>query len=542
MRDIGFSYKVFNPYLVAAIAVMGGLLFGFDVSSMSSLISNDNYVEYFGTGEPGDRSVSAMRQAGITASMAGGSFLGSLVSGPTSDKLGGKPVLQMAAWIWIIGCAIQCSAINMAQLIMGRIIGGFGVGFASSQAPVYVAEMSPKRLRGALVGVFQWFVTWGILIMFYIGYGCGHINGPASFRAAWGIMMIPGLVFFVGTLFLTESPRWLAAHEKWEDAIYIISHVQAKGDENDENVRIEVEEIKGAVYVEQNSKFRFYHLFSRKNIRRTFIGATCQMWQQLTGMNVEMYYITTIFSFAGYEGDSNLIASSIQYVINVVMTIPALLFVDRWGRRRVMFYGAIIMMAWMIAMAAVLGQYSYPLSEEETSDPQVRIMIPKSEQDASKGLIAITYLFVATYAPTWGPVGWIYCSEIFPLEQRATANALCASVNWIFNLAIALFSPQAFVSITWQTYIIFAVFCFTMALHVFLMYPETHGLTLEEVSELWEADIPAWKTSKWRPTIVPQIADIDAAKGGGAPSLKDKVEPSTEHIDDVSFKSQELSA
>jgi len=541
MVDIGVRYKVFNPYLVAGIAVMGGLLFGFDVSSMSSLISNKHYIDYFGTGDEGEKSVSAIRQAGITASMAGGSFLGSIVSGPTSDLLGRKPVLQLSSWIWVIGCAIQCSAINMTQLILGRIIAGFGVGFASSQAPVYVAEMSPKRLRGALVGVFQWFVTWGILIMFYIGYGCGHINGPSSFRAAWGIMMVPGLFFFLGTLFLTESPRWLAAKNRWDEAIEIIARVQAKGNKEDPIVKVEVEEIKHAVLVESQSNFKFFHLFSRKNIRRTFIGATCQMWQQLTGMNVDMYYITTIFSFAGYEGDSNLIASSIQYIINVVMTIPALLFIDRWGRRRVMYYGALIMMAWMIAMAAVLGQYSRALGPQGLNgNPQIRIQIPADQKSASKGLIAISYLFVATFAPTWGPAGWIYCSEIFPLEQRATGNALCAAINWVFNLAIALFTPQAFVSITWKTYIIFAVFCFSMATHVFLMYPETHGLTLEEVSELWEANIPAWKTTHWRPSRVPKIEDIDAAGGGRAPSIKEKA--TTDHIENYSNKSESINA
>lgn len=533
MLDIGFKYKVYNPYVVASLAVMGGLLFGFDISSMSSMMTNSHYVAYFGKYDAteGKVAMGAMRQAGVTASMAGGSFLGSLVSGPTCDRVGRKPVQQAAAIMWVIGAAIQCSSINITQLILGRIIAGFGVGFCSSQVPVYVAEMSPKKLRGTLVGLFQWFTTWGILIMFYIGFGCSQIKSNAAFRATWGIQMVPGALFFLGTLFLTESPRWLAAHGQWDEAARIISKIQAKGDLNNEIVRIELEEIKEAVRIEQSSNFKFFDLFrTRTNLRRTLVGMSCQMWQQLTGMNVDMYYITTIFAFAGYSGNSNLVASSIQYVINTVMTIPALLFIDRWGRRRVMYYGAFIMMVWMVAMAAVLGKYSVHLDHGLNGDPQVRIQIPSNEKSASRAVIAISYLFVATFAPTWGPAGWIYCSEIFPLHQRAQANALCAAVNWIFNMSIALFTPAAFVNITWRTYIIFAAFCFAMCIHVFLMYPETHGLSLEEVGELWDADIPAWRTTNWQPSTPRLIAE------NGVSSLKET--GNVEHVDNFDEKSE----
>lgn len=540
MIDIGFKYKVYNPYIVAAIAVMGGMLFGFDISSMSSLLSNENYVQYFGVaGEDGRKTISAIRQAGITSSMSGGSFLGSLIAGPTSDKLGRKPVLQLSSWVWIIGAAIQTSSQNVTQLILGRIIAGFAVGMASSQVPVFIAEMAPKKFRGMLVGAFQWFVTWGILIMFYIGFGCGQIKSDAAFRVTWGIQMVPGLVFFIGTLFINESPRWLAAKGHWEKAIDIIAKINAKGDFNDPVVKVEVEEIKEAVRIEKNSNFRFWHLFKGKtNLRRTFIGVTCQMWQQLTGINVDMYYVTTVFKFAGYEGNANLVASSIQYIINTVTTIPALIFVDRWGRRPLLFFGAVLMAAWMAAMAGVLAVNAIPKPNGLNGDPQIRLEIPPDRKSASKGLIAISYLFVASYAPTWGPGGWIYCSEIFPLEQRALGNALCASVNWAFNLAIGMFTPSAFVNITWKTYIVFAVFCFAMAIHVFLMYPETHGLCLEEVEELFQSEIPAWRSNSFKPSR-PQVEDIDAVGGGYAPSLKEKA--TVEHIDSTSAEEYSLS-
>ncbi|KAK9384090.1 general substrate transporter [Kockiozyma suomiensis] len=478
----------YNPYLVAAAATIGGMLFGFDISSVSAFVSDDDYLAFF-------NSPDSVRQGGITASMAGGSFLGSLASGPFSDVVGRKYAIQVGAVIWIIGSAVQCSVQNTAQLICGRVISGVAIGICSAQVPVYISELSPKRIRGRLVGLFQWAVTWGIMIMFYISYGCSFIDGPASFRTAWGIQMVPGALLLSALFFFPESPRWLASHDRWEESIDIIRHVQGiEGDQDSDELRIELQELKEAVRIDQLSKELGYRDLFRKGSRlRTFVGVTAQIWQQLTGMNVMMYYVVYTFDMAGYTGNTGLVSSSIQYVINMVMTVPALLFIDKWGRRPLLIYGAIAQCIWLFAVSGLMAQYGHYVDALE-GNANIRWTVP--DKTAAKAIIACNYLFVASFAMTWGPGIWLYVSEIFPMRQRASGNGFCAAWNWIFNFALAFFVPPAFRNIQWKTYLIFAVFCIAMSFHVFFLFPETKGKTLEEVDIIWEEHIAPWKSAK----------------------------------------------
>lgn len=212
-----------------------------------------------------------------------------------------------------------------------------------------------------------------------------------------------------------------------------------------------------------------------------------------------VYYITYVFQMAGLSGNNLLVSSSIQYVINVVMTVPALLFVDRWGRRPTLLIGAALMMTWLFANGGLLATYGkYAGPEGVNHIPEASYLV---QGPASKAVIACSYLFVASFAPTWGPVSWIYPPELYPLRVRGKAVALATSANWAFNFALGYFVPPAFVNIQWRTYIIFGVFCLAMFIHVFFMFPETAGKTLEEVEDLFTdphgpkyIGTPAWKT------------------------------------------------
>jgi MFS family permease len=211
-----------------------------------------------------------------------------------------------------------------------------------------------------------------------------------------------------------------------------------------------------------------------------------------------VYYISYVFGMAGYSGNANLLASSIQYVINVVMTIPALIYVDRWGRRPTLLIGAALMGTWMFANAGILGGQGVVIPGGVDGVPAESMQLTGA---AARGLIACTYLFVASYAPTWGPVSWIYPPELFPLRLRGKGVALATSSNWAFNLALGLFTPPAFVNIKWKVYLVFGIFNLAMFIHVFFMFPETAGKTLEETENMFEdpngpkyIGTPAWKT------------------------------------------------
>ncbi|MCJ1442192.1 MAG: hypothetical protein MMC23_002685 [Stictis urceolatum] len=513
-----------NIYFIAAIAVIGGGLFGFDISSMSAIINTDQYKCYFNQ-DPTDPCGGPRPavQGGVVAAMPGGSWLGALISGFLSDILGRKLAIVVGGCIWIVGSIISAAAQNLPMLAVGRIINGLCVGICSAQVPVYISELAPPSKRGRLVGAQQWAITWGIMIMFYISYGTSHLAGAASFRIPWALQMVPALGLILGLMFMPESPRWLARRDRWEEAHEILALVHAKGNKDDPFVLRELEEIKDMCEFERrNADVTYLELFKPNMINRTHIGIFTQVWSQLTGMNVMMYYIGYVFTMAGLSGNNLLLSSSIQYVINVAMTVPALLFVDRWGRRPTLLVGAALMATWLFANAGILAAHGHPAPPggvDGTPEASWEVTGP-----ASKAVIACSYLFVASYAPTWGPVSWIYPPELYPLRVRGKAVALATSSNWAFNFALAYFVPPSFVNIQWRTYILFAVFCVAMFIHVFFMFPETAGKTLEEVEALFTdpagpkyIGTPAWKTHVSTREVLAQekgLVDVEKAKVG----------------------------
>lgn len=421
-----------------------------------------------------------------------------------------------------IGSIISCASQNIGMLVVGRVINGLAVGIESAQVPVYIAEISPPSKRGRFIGMQQWAITWGILIMYYISYGSANIGGrtsadysTAAFRVPWGLQMVPGIFLFFMMMLLPESPRWLARKDRWDECHAVLTLVHGHGDPDHPFVALELQDIKDMCAFEASiADVTYLDLFKPNMLNRTIIGVFTQIWSQLTGMNVmsefypyltrlpstneAVYYISYVFSMAGYSGNANLLASSIQYIINVLMTIPALLWMDKWGRRPTFLIGAALMCTWMFANAGILAAHGTIIPKDERDSPQVSMSVGGG---AAKGLIACTYLFVASYAPTWGPASWTYPPELFPLRLRGKGVAFATSSNWAFNTALGLFTPVAFENITWKSYIIFGVFNVAMFIHVFFMFPETAGKTLEETAHIFEdpngikyIGTPAWKT------------------------------------------------
>lgn len=499
---IDITPNIYNIYVIAFITCISGMMFGFDISSMSAFIGEDYYNNYFFP-----NGVSANMQGFITASMSLGSFFGSVASTFASEPFGRRFTLLICAFLWIVGAAVQSSAQNQGQLIAGRLIAGIGIGFGSSVAPVLGAELAPRKIRGLIGGIFQLSVTIGIVIMFYISFGFHHLNSVGSFRLAWAMQIIPGICLFVGVFFVPESPRWLAKRGYWEEAEEIVAKIQAKGNRDDPEVQIEISEIKEQIIIDEDNKsFGYKDLISKKYRMRTFTAVMGQVWQQLTGMNVMMYYIVYIFSMAGKEKNANLVASSIQYVLNFVMTLPALYLIDKIGRRKLLITGALCMMVWQSVVAGVLGGVSVPAYISET----VRIQIQNNNAGAN-AVIAACYLFVCSFAATWGVGIWVYCSEVWgDSASRQRGASVSTAANWIVNFAIAMYTPSSFKNLTWKVYIIYACMCLAMAIHVYFGFPETKSKRLEEIGQMWDEGVPAWKSSKWQPRI-PVLTDGELA-------------------------------
>lgn len=233
--------------------------------------------------------------------MSAGSFAGAIAAGFLSDILGRRGALQVSCLIWVIGAAIQCSAQNVAHLVAGRVISGLAVGITSSQVCVYLAELAPARIRGRIVGIQQWAIEWGILIMYLIAYGCiKGVHSSASFRICWGIQGVPGLILLAALFFFPESPRWLAGKERWEECLDVLAALHGKGDRNNPIVQVEFEEVQEAARIAHEARdVSILSLFTPKLLKRTICGMSVQMWQQLLGGNVAMYYVVYIFKMAG---------------------------------------------------------------------------------------------------------------------------------------------------------------------------------------------------------------------------------------------------
>ncbi|KAH2539008.1 hypothetical protein KXW97_005365 [Aspergillus fumigatus] len=483
----GTMYRISNIYVLAAFGTIGGALFGFDVSSMSAWIGTHQYLDYF-------NSPDSNLQGGITASMSAGSFAGAIAAGFISDRIGRRLSLLVASLVWITGAVIQCSAQNVAHLVAGRVISGLSVGITSSQVCVYLAELAPARIRGRIVGIQQWAIEWGILIMYLVSYGCSEgVHSPAAFRIAWGVQAVPGLILAVALLFFPESPRWLASKERWEESLDTLALLHGHGDRNHPEVQVEWEEVQEAVRIAREAKdVSLFALLGPRVWKRTMCGVSVQVWQQLLGGNVAMYYVVYIFQMANMPGDTVLYSSAIQYVIFLVTTGVILPHIDRIGRRLLLLSGSIICMALHYAIAGIMATYGNPVDEID-GNKNLRWEIKGAP---GKGVIACSYIFVGIYGLTWAPAAWIYASEVFPLKYRAKGVGLSAAGNWIFNFALAYFVAPAFTNIKWKTYIIFGVFCTVMTFHVFFMYPETARRSLEEIDMMFDSKVKAWQSHK----------------------------------------------
>jgi MFS family permease len=246
---------------------------------MSAIVVTDQYVNYFNNPH-------GVIQGAIGSSLAAGSVLGAIIAGPISDKYGRRDAIAFACLWWILGTAVQVSTHSTGQLIAGRILNGICVGITSSQVPVYLAEIAKKDVRGSIVVIQQLAIEFGILVMYFIGYGCSFIDNKnkgstTSFRVAWAFQFVPAICLLIGIPFLPRSPRWLAKVGRTEEAIEILAQIQAGGNKDDPLVVAEWEEITTMLIAEREGVKGWRKFTANGMWRRTFAGASVQAWQQL---------------------------------------------------------------------------------------------------------------------------------------------------------------------------------------------------------------------------------------------------------------------
>ncbi|ESZ95807.1 quinate permease [Sclerotinia borealis F-4128] len=474
-------FKNYRVYFLTAVAYMGSLLFGYDTGVMGSVLALKSFRGDFGlpldsTGFGGSKN--AQVASNVVSLLTAGCFFGSIAAAFCNDRFGRKYSLIGFSVIFLVGAAIQTSASHsLGQIYAGRVVAGLGVGGMSSITPVFVTENAPPAIRGRITGMFQEFLVLGSTFAYWLNYGVAlHIpTSTKQWRIPVAIQLIPGGFLLIGLFFLKESPRWLAKQGRYEEATASMAWTRCTTIEDEEVVQ-EIAEIRASIEEElaQTEGLTWKECFQPAN-RFRFITAFCLMfWQQFSGTNSIGYYAPQIFETVGISAaNTALFATGIYGTVKVVTTAIFLITgIDTLGRRKSLIFGAAWMMSMMFILASVL--VTHPPDTKST------IVSP-----ASIAMVVIIYFFVIGYSASWGPIPWVYVSEIFPTRLRSYGVGLAASTQWLCNFSITEITPIAVSNIGWRTFLMFGFFCLGMGVWSFFIVRETKGKTLEELDILF---------------------------------------------------------
>jgi SP family xylose:H+ symportor-like MFS transporter len=427
------------------VAALGGLLFGFDTAVISG--TTDWLKKIF------DLSDFAL---GFTvASALIGTIIGSIAVGRPSDRYGRRIVLFILAVFYFIsgiGCAL---AWNWASFMIFRFIGGLAVGGASVVSPMYIAEISPARLRGRLVAITQFNIVLGVLLAYFSNYIIGSLNlGASEWRWMFGVMAVPAVVFFVLLFFTPQSPRWLVARNRVEEARAVLQMCGT----NSASLQGEIQDIQASLDLRHHSlQEPFLSARYRKPI---LLAMAIAIFNQLSGINAVVYYTKHIFEMAGYGSTDALLQAVIIGVVNLFCTITAMSVIDHFGRKRLMIIGSI---GYILSLSA--AAYSF-----------------YSGAGGQMLLISLV-VFIASHAFGQGTVIWVFISEIFPNRIRARGQALGSFTHWVMAAAISWTFPMIAAASGWMTFAFYAVCCVGQLIWVLTAMPETKGISLEKIQQ-----------------------------------------------------------
>ncbi|PCH34180.1 general substrate transporter [Wolfiporia cocos MD-104 SS10] len=498
------------------VALGEGFIFGYDMGVISGCLIMSDFAARFGqTGSDGVPYLSSSRQSIITSLLSAGTIVGAIAQAFTSDRFGRRGSILIWSAVFTIGTVIQTATVHaIAQITFGRFVSGLGVGALSAIVPLYNGETAPKALRGALIVIYQVQIFMGIFIADIIELGTHNISGPASWRIPIGLQMLWGLILLSGIFFLPESPRHLLGTGRETQALAVVAELNSVP-EDDPIVREIIEELEVAIRAEnEGGKVTWMECFSQRNMlwKRTINGMMLQFIQQLNGQNFYFYYGDTFFQAAGTQL-SPYVIQSILGGISVAGVIPALYLIDAWGRRRAsthllwliscadrvsiswqsLLVGALLEATCAI-IAGLVGHFLLAPSGTPSN------MLTLRNRQGGDVLIAFAIIHVFTYGLFWGATPWVYLAESFPLRVRPKCIALGSASNWVWNFLLSFFSPRISARIGPLILLIFFGMLLFGFVYVYLFIPETVGLSLEEVDELYRSGVKPWNSVGWQPS------------------------------------------
>jgi len=433
-----------NSYLLKStiVAALGGLLFGFDTAVISG--TTHALTETFRL---------SPFALGITVSSAlWGTVLGSLFAGIPGDKFGRRDSLRIMAVLYVVsalGCAF---AGNLSVLIIARFLGGLGIGGSSVLGPMYIAEIAPAKWRGRLVGLFQFNIVFGILLAYLSNYIVGTMQfGAAEWRWKLGVSAAPALLFLLMLFGIPRSPRWLVKKQRIDEAREVLRII---GEENYEQQLQEITTSIDAEHVTDDSLLSWKYRFP------IFLAVSIGLFNQLSGINAILYYLNDIFAYAGFSKVSSDIQTVVIGGTNLLFTMLAMSVIDRIGRKTLLLIGS-------VGTAACLGGVA-------------AIFLTHSHQNL---LVWLLTGYIAFFAFSQGAVIWVFISEVFPNRVRAGGQSLGSFSHWIMNALISGIFPLLAASSGGYPFVFFAIMMVLQFFVVLFVYPETKGVSLEQMQK-----------------------------------------------------------
>lgn len=435
-----------NAYLLRAtiVSALGGLLFGFDTAVIAGT-----------TAALTDRFSLSPENLGFTvASALWGTILGAMFASIPGDRIGRKGSLKWMAVLYFLSAAGCALAWDWNSLLIFRFIGGLGIGGSSVLGPTYIAEIAPASKRGRLVGFFQFNIVCGILLAYFSNYLIGTMGLPADLEWRWklGISAIPALLFFLMLFGIPQSPRWLVQKGRVDEARDIL---RMSGEPAYEK---ELADIVRSIDADHGHAEE--SLWKMKYRMPIFLAVSIGLFNQLTGINAILYYLNDIFEKAGFSKDSGGLQTVAIGFTNLVFTMLAMSVIDRIGRKTLLLIGSV---GTAVTLAGVAWIYSSGTHEG--------------------WLLWLLIGFMASFAFSQGAVIWVYLSEVFPNRVRAKGQSLGSLTHWLANALISWAFPAVAAISKPAPFVFFAVMCVLQFFTVLMVYPETKGVTLEEMQK-----------------------------------------------------------
>ncbi|HEV7218752.1 MAG TPA: sugar porter family MFS transporter [Terriglobales bacterium] len=442
----GIASKIaMNKYLLKStvVAALGGLLFGFDTAVISGTTG----------GLTQTYSLSPAMLGVTVASALWGTVLGAMLAGVPGDRLGRRNSLRLMAILYLVS-AIGCAfAWSWPALITFRFMGGIAIGGSSVLGPMYIAEIAPAKMRGRLVGFFQFNVVFGILLAYFSNYEIG-LRGFGGLEWRWelGVTAIPAAFFFLMLFGIPESPRWLVKQRRVAEASTVL---EASGEQNFQR---DIEEIVESIRIEEDRAKE--KLFSRRYAFPILLAVTIGMFNQLSGINAILYYLNDIFAHAGFSKVSGNIQAVAVGATNLVFTMIAMSVIDKIGRKTLLLLGS-------VGTAICLAGVSVIFFTDRHQGYLVWLLIG----------------YIAFFAFSQGAVIWVYLSEVFPNSVRAKGQSLGSFSHWFMNALISGIFPLMAASSGGYPFVFFSAMMVLQFFVVLFVYPETKGVSLENMQK-----------------------------------------------------------